>query len=195
MAKCLWLIGLLASGAVLAQDAPVYRASGKITQNGRTLEIQSAVAIWDEGEKAITIGLFPFPVETRDVRTMVTGSAQELAASKPSPNPALWEKTPVAGIQIRYKKLPKRFTTEKLEGFSLRASGFEDSETSLGVSRRSKVQFAKEIGLLEGQMEKTGGNLRMASKGSESFSAGYLDWDLEIECRVHIKNEEPVATR
>jgi len=184
---CALVLGLMLNAVpVLSEEA--YLASGTITQDGNTLELKSAVAVWDSKEKTLTIGLFPFAVDEQDVRIMVSDGAQALAALKPSPNPATWERTPLGALQLRYKKRPKKFQMKGLQSMSLRASWLGDGGKTFAVTRRTEGQLAKAFDEFGGSMSKTGGEFSALLAGSEQFIAAALDWNIRLECLIHVKN-------
>lgn len=184
-------IGILVAGltlfAVPALSEDTYQASGTITQGGRTLELRSAVAVWDPKEKTLCVGLFPFAVDEKDVRIMVSDGAQALAALKPSPDPATWEKMPVGALQLTYKKRPKKFVLKGLESMSLRASWLVDQGKTYGVTRRSEDELAKAFDEIGGTMSKTGGEISALLAGAERFIHAAMEWNVRVNCPVLVK--------
>jgi hypothetical protein len=76
----LTLLAMGLPGPVAAQEAETYMASGTITQSGKTLHLKSAIAVWDDKEKAIVIGLFPFEAGPNDAGIVLESGVQALAA-------------------------------------------------------------------------------------------------------------------
>jgi hypothetical protein len=170
--------------ALYGQQTAVYRASGVMTLNGNTIELKSAVAIWDEVDKAVLIGLFPFAVDEKDARIVADSGAQSLVVLKPSPDASKWKTPPHGAIIVRFQKRAAALRHEDLEGFSLRATGLETPNRSFGVGRRTKQQFAAEVNELSGQLDKTGGTIHLLTAGSESYSGGYFDWNVRVESAI-----------
>lgn len=166
------------------QGPAVHRASGVITLNGNTIELKSAVAVWDEADKAVLIGLFPFEVDERDARIVIQSGAHSLAALKPSPDPSKWKTPPHGAIVLRFRKRGVELRHEDLEGFSLRSIGLEKPNHSFGVGRRTRQQFAAEVNELSVRLDKTGGAIQLLSAGSESYSGGYFDWNVRVESGI-----------
>ncbi len=185
----IWLlmIGLALPGGPAA--APPHTASGVITQGGKTLELKSAIAVWEEAARTLTIGLFPFQVDASDVRIMVEQGAQPLAALKPSPDPATWPRSPVGGIVIRFRKRPAEFELGGVEELSVRAHGLLAPDRTFAFNRRSEEQFRREITEFEGRLTPDGGEVRLLVAGSDYVSGQYMDWNIRAQSPIYIKGK------
>lgn len=170
--------------AAVAQE---HLASGVITQSGKTLHLKSAVAVWDDTEKTLTIGLFPFEVDERDVRIVVADGAQPLAATKPSPDPALWRESPVGGIIVRFRKRPGELKLDEVEELSVRAHGLIDPEKTFAFSRRTEAQFQREVSEFRGNLTQDGGEVRLLLAGSDYVSGQYMDWNIRVQSPIYHK--------
>ena len=181
----LTLLVLGLSGPLVAQEAETYLASGTITQSGKTLNLKSAIAVWDDKEKAIVVGLFPFEAGPEDVGVVLESGVQALAALRPSPDESVWPKTPVGGIIIRYKKRPKELVLKDVRKFSVRASWLGDQDKSFAMGRATQEQFAKEITEFDGSLTKVGGRIRLLAAGSGYLSGETFDWNIRVDATIH----------
>ena len=179
------LIGLLAALSVCGGQ--VHQASGTVRQNGVVMEPVAAVAVWDELEKALVIGVFPFAVNEEDAQFVAVHGALALAESKPSPAPNLWRRPPVVGLVLRFAERPAGFRMEDLTGVSVRLTGIQDPAKSFGVSRRTAAQFAQEVKRLEGTLGEQGGEVRLSVAGSDYTSEARFDWTIELESAVLVR--------
>jgi hypothetical protein len=179
------LLAIGVSDPVAAQEAETFMASGTITQSGKTLHLKSAIAVWDNNQKAIIIGLFPFEAGQEDVGVVLESGVQALAALRPSPDESVWPKTPVGGIIIRYKKRPKDLVLKDVRKFSVRASWLGDQDKSFAMGRATQQQLAEEITEFDGSLTRVGGRVRLLAAGSGYLSGETFDWNIRVDATIH----------
>jgi len=182
------LAAFLAAAVCPAQsqdETGLHAASGTITVNGKTMDLKSAIAVWNEKEKAIVIGLFPFQAGAQDAWVVQESGVLALAAVRPSPDESVWTKTPAGGIVIRYKKRPKTLVLKDVRAFSVRASWLDDPGKTHAIGRSTAKQFAEEISEFGGNLTKIGGEIHLLAAGSDYLSGVYMDWNIRVDARVY----------
>jgi hypothetical protein len=165
-------------------SAQTHLASGTITQHGQTLELKSAVAVWDPEERAVLIGLFPFEVDDRDVRIAVTEGAQALAALRQSPSGA---------ILLRLKGKTTAIELPGVDELVVVAKDLAARGKTFSVNRRTAEQLAADVTELSGRVGKDGGEVKLLIAGSDWFSSGHMLWNVRVSSPVYVRSRRGIS--
>ncbi len=155
--------------------------------NDVTLHLKGSVAVWDPEEKTLTVGLFPFPVGEDEAAKAAQESIQAVAASHPSPNPAQWERSPVAAVVLTFRKRPKQIDPSRVTAFSVRVYGLTAPDETFAISRRTSDELKKTIQEIEGRMKGKTGSIRLSTGGSDAMYAGTVSWELSCETPIRTR--------
>lgn len=159
-------------------------ASGTLTQNGKTVKLRSAIAVWDPAENELTIGLFPFAVNRSDVDTMRDSGALFVASGKPSPDISKWSSPPFAELTIEFAPGTHTISREKVAYYALHVSWLDKMNHTLSANRNYQEEVKREFSTLRGTTG-SGGTVELSSRGVEQFNGGdRLSWDFRVQATL-----------
>lgn len=183
MKQALALALLLASATL----CPGQTASGMLTQNGKTIRLKSAVAVWDAAAGRLTIALLPFAVSRKDIDTIRDSGALFVAADKPSPNPARWPKPPFAVLVIEFRNAAGMIRPENVRHYELHVSWLDRMNYTLSVNRNYQDEVKREFSELAGS-PRAGATVRLVGHGNQTFRGGdKLSWDFRVNSEIYPK--------
>ncbi|MCP5120034.1 MAG: hypothetical protein GY953_55265 [bacterium] len=175
------------TAATLPLAAESYSGSGTLTQDGKTVEIRSSIAVWDPAERQLRIGLFPFSVNRADVETMRKSGAVFVADDKPSPDPGKWEYPPFAELVIEFTEPGVGPSPENVKYYALHVSWLDRMNHTLSANRNDPSKIQSEFSSLRGSLA-DGGSVSLALRGALVFNSGaQLSWDFQASSRVTTK--------
>ena len=168
----------------VSANAASHAASGTITQNGKTVSLKAAVAVWDKTEKELTIGLIPFAVTSQDVDEIRGSGTLFLVVEKPSPDPGIWQHPPFAELVIRFEPNTRLLSRESVIHYRLQVSWLDRMNHTSTLNRNSRAAVLREFGHLTGSLRE-GGSVQLSFAGSDSLMKDMIQWDVRVNSTIH----------
>ena len=181
------LAGLMLFLVVAASPrAETHSASGTITQNGKTISLKTAVAVWDPAEKELRIGLVPFAITSQDVETIKGSGTLFVTVEKPSPDPGMWQHSPFADLVIQFEPGTNSISPERVRHYRLIVSWLDRMNFTITLNRNSQDEVQREFSHLSGSLRE-GGNVQLSFAGSDSLTEDTIQWDVRVNSTIHLK--------
>ena len=180
--SCLVLLLLLP----VSVNAASHSASGTITQNGKTVSLKAAVAVWDQTEKELTIGLVPFAVTSQDIDEIRGAATLFLVVEKPSPDPGVWQHPPFAELVIRFEPNTRLLSRERVIHYRLQVSWLDRMNHTSTLNRNSPDEVLREFSRLTGSLRE-GGSVELSFAGSDSLMQDTTQWDVRVNSTIRLK--------
>ena len=170
----------------VSANAASHSALGTITQNGKTVSLKAAVAVWDKSEKELTVGLVPFAVTSQDIDEIRESGTLFLAVEKPSPDPGIWQHPPFAELVIRFEPNTRLLSRERVIHYRLQVSWLDRMNHTSTLNRNSRDEVLREFSHLTGSLRE-GGSVQLSFAGSDSLMKDTIQWDVRVNSTIHLK--------
>ena len=163
-----------------------HSASGTVTQNGKTISLKAAVAVWDPDVKELRIGLVPFAITSQDIETIRGSGTLFVAVEKPSPDPGIRQHSPFVDLVIQFEPGTSTISPERVRHYRLIVSWLDRMNFTGTLNRNSRDEVQREFSDLSGSLRQ-GGNVQLSFAGSDSLTEDTIQWDVRVNSTIHLK--------
>lgn len=162
---------------------------GVLQQNDVEMPIRDVVAIWDSGQRELTVILLPFKA-TEEEREKATewggGSSVAFDRRRSSPDPAKWEWCPYGELSLRFDRSGTETTIEAIQHYFVLMWGIEQRNQTVNRTLMTD-DIPNAVQELELSVSEGTGTLRLAAKGEHSDSFAKVTWDINATTSVSIE--------
>ena len=166
--------------------AATHSASGTIRHNTKTVQLQAAVAVWEPAESELRIALLPFVPSSQEIAEIRNAGAVFVAAERPSPNPALWDRPPFAVLVIKFRPGTSTATMQDITHYRLEVAWLDRMNHTSTLNRNYEDEVRREFSGLSGSLRE-GGQVRVALRGGDTVFDDTLAWNFQAEATVYVK--------
>ena len=154
-----------------------------MTENGVSMKVVDAVAVWNAKEKKLSLYLTPFKLEKKHLAELRKDRAFFVVFKEKSPDPRKWQWCPYAEVNLRMKRAGGDKTA--VEGYHYVIYGLTKKNNTANLNRGSSGA-QKEITSLKFTVPSGGnpGNLQMRFSGRGKIFDDSYSWELAVKCPV-----------
>jgi hypothetical protein len=172
---------------VLLAPAAMVRAQsmGTLTENGVSMDVKAAVALFDDSGPSLTLYLLPFQ-PTADETAKLQAEDSLWLLSKESPDPKKWKNCPHGKFKLGWSFEKEsvgdaKKATVYVYGYSVGEQGSNININKFGTDTDVSVTSPIKIGQ----------DVTVTSKGSDTLSKTVMAWDLKVKAKVLPLKKKP----
>lgn len=169
---------LLAFALSALAGSTVAQPMGKVTENGVSMDVKSAVIVLDEANLELRVHLLPFRASAAEVSELQSGQTNWLD-EKASPDAKKWKRCPFGHLDLSWRLTKESAGNAKEASFFLYAFGVDKPGSNVNLNKgtgRVDVTFAGAL--------KAGQDVTVTTKGSDTLGSDLIAWDLKVKGKI-----------
>ena len=172
---------LLSVSAALARA----QSMGTLTENGISMDVKAAVALYDDSGPSLTFYMLPFQPTADEIAKLQAEDSMWLL-SKESPDPKKWKNCPHGKFKLGWSFEKQsvgdgKKATVYVYGYSVGEQG-----SNININK-----FGSDTDVTVTGPVKVGQEVAVASKGSDTLSKTVMAWDLKLKGKVLPLKKKP----